>query len=173
MERRKEVDRPKAADCSVKISNGWCRISRTITAVSPCVPDRNYTLSVACEPSTSRWRRDRNGWGTEPRWSGDDRSQRLHVAAGLRCIRLAGLSGILHRTGGPQARADDRRRGLADVAEGAGTGAGYGPETLSLGLGTRAGTVKTGRELPSFPTRQERSRLTSLGRGAVYVEAPC
>ena len=42
----------------MKIDGG--EFSRTITDVSPRIPDGNYTLAVAGESSTSRWRRDRN-----------------------------------------------------------------------------------------------------------------
>jgi hypothetical protein len=49
----------KAADCTVTISKmDGVESSRTITDVSPRVPDGNYTLTVAGEPSATRWRRD-------------------------------------------------------------------------------------------------------------------
>jgi hypothetical protein len=36
--------------------------SRAITDVLPRVPDGDYKLTVAGESSTSRWRKDKNGW---------------------------------------------------------------------------------------------------------------
>jgi hypothetical protein len=49
----------KAAYCAVTISKmDGVESSRTITDVSPRAPDGNYTLTVAGESSTSRWRRD-------------------------------------------------------------------------------------------------------------------
>jgi hypothetical protein len=58
----------KAAECTVTIPKmDGVESVRTITDVSPRVPDGNYTLAVAGESSTSRWRRDRNGWAKERR----------------------------------------------------------------------------------------------------------
>jgi hypothetical protein len=58
----------KPADCAVTISKmDGVESSRTITDVSPRVPDGNYTSTVAGESSTSRWSRDKNGWATESR----------------------------------------------------------------------------------------------------------
>jgi hypothetical protein len=42
-------------------------LGEQVEAVSPPVPDGNYTLTVAGEASTSRLRRDRDGWTTERR----------------------------------------------------------------------------------------------------------
>jgi hypothetical protein len=69
MERRKgKLTGHKAADCTVTISKmDGVESSRTITDVSPCVPDGHYTLTVAGESATSRWRRDRDGLATESR----------------------------------------------------------------------------------------------------------
>jgi hypothetical protein len=64
MERRKgKLTGPQAADCTVTISKmDGVESSRSITDVSPRVPDGEYKLTVAGESSTSRWRKDRNGW---------------------------------------------------------------------------------------------------------------
>jgi hypothetical protein len=64
MERRKgTLTGPQAASCTVTISKiGGVEASRTITEVSPHVLDGDYKLMVAGESSTSRWRRDKNGW---------------------------------------------------------------------------------------------------------------
>jgi hypothetical protein len=69
MERRKgKLAGQKAADCIETISKmEGVESSRTITDVSPRVPDGDYTLAVAGEASTSRWRRDRDGRTTESR----------------------------------------------------------------------------------------------------------
>ena len=163
MERRKgKLTGHKAADCTVTISkmDGVESRGRSLTC-SPLVPDRNYTLTVAGESSTSRWRRDRNGWATERRPGGAATigASVPHVAARLRCISLAGLSGVLHRTGGRR-RADDCRRGLADVGEGAGTGAGMDQRPSRLRLVLERASLY-GTRVTEFPTRQERSRSTS------------
>jgi hypothetical protein len=64
MERRKgKLTGHQVADCTVTISTiDGVESSRTITDVSPRVPDGDYKLTVAGESSTSRWRRDKNGW---------------------------------------------------------------------------------------------------------------
>jgi hypothetical protein len=69
MERRKgKLTGHQAAECTVTISKvDGIESSRTITGVLPRVPDGDYVLSVIGEASTSRWRRDRNGWATESR----------------------------------------------------------------------------------------------------------
>jgi hypothetical protein len=67
MERRQgKLTGHEAADCIVTISKrDGIETSRTITDVSPRVPDGDYTLTVEGESSPSRWRRDRDGWATE------------------------------------------------------------------------------------------------------------
>jgi hypothetical protein len=64
MEHRKgKLTGHQAADCTVTISKmDGVESSRTITDVSPHVLDGDYKLAVAGESSTSRWRRDKNGW---------------------------------------------------------------------------------------------------------------
>jgi hypothetical protein len=64
MERRKgKLAGPQAADCTVTISKiDGVESSRTIADISPRVPDGDYSLTVEGESSTSRWRKDKNGW---------------------------------------------------------------------------------------------------------------
>ena len=52
-----------AADCIVTISKiDGVESLRTISDVSPPVPDGSYKLIVEGERSASRWRKDKNGW---------------------------------------------------------------------------------------------------------------
>jgi hypothetical protein len=64
MERRQgKLTGRQAADCTVTIMKvDGVESSRTIAEVSPHVLDGDYKLAVAGESSTSRWRKDKNGW---------------------------------------------------------------------------------------------------------------
>ena len=64
MERRQgKLTGHQTADCTVTISKmDGVESSRTINEVSPHVLDGDYKLAVAGESSTSRWRKDKNGW---------------------------------------------------------------------------------------------------------------
>jgi hypothetical protein len=64
MERRKgKLAGRQAADCTVTISKiDGVESSRTITDISPRVPDGDYKLTVEGESSPSLWRKDKNGW---------------------------------------------------------------------------------------------------------------
>jgi hypothetical protein len=54
---------PQDADCTVTISKvDGVEALRTITDVSLRVPDGDYQLTVPGEASSSRWRKDKNGW---------------------------------------------------------------------------------------------------------------
>jgi hypothetical protein len=64
MERRQgKLTGHQAADCIVTISKmDGVECSRSITEVSAHVHEGDYKLAVAGETSTSRWRKDKNGW---------------------------------------------------------------------------------------------------------------
>jgi hypothetical protein len=68
MQRRKgKLTGHQVADCTVTISRmDGVESSRAITDVLPRVPDGDYKLTVAGESSTSRWRKDRDGWALLP-----------------------------------------------------------------------------------------------------------
>jgi hypothetical protein len=68
MERRKgKLTGHQVADCTVTISRmDGVESSRAITDVLPRVPDGDYKLTVTGESSTSRWRKDRDGWTLLP-----------------------------------------------------------------------------------------------------------
>jgi len=54
---------PQDVDCTVTISKvDGVEALRTITDVSLRVPDGDYQLTVPGEASSSRWRKDKNGW---------------------------------------------------------------------------------------------------------------
>jgi hypothetical protein len=61
--RKGNLTGPQDADCTATISEvDGVESQRTIIGVSLLIPDGDCQLTVAGEATSSRWRKDKNGW---------------------------------------------------------------------------------------------------------------